>query len=61
MAALPYSIKIYNLRGVLLKTLSNQNQWDGKNEQNRLCEGGVYLYRIEGQKQHVSGQVVLIR
>lgn len=57
------TIKIYNVRGRVVRTLKNPSrpEWDGRNEAGHLCEGGVYLYQIESGGPRVSGQVVLIK
>jgi hypothetical protein len=56
-----FKIKIMNLNGKLMRSLNNINQWDGRNEAGRVCEGGVYIYQIEGNHQILNGQVVLIK
>jgi hypothetical protein len=42
-------------------TLNDALDWDGKNEQGVLCEGGVYACRIETENQHFSATVFLLR
>jgi hypothetical protein len=54
-------IKIYNLRGQLVRTLANTREWDGRGDSGHLCEGGVYVYQIEAEGQRVSGKVVLVK
>lgn len=56
-----YSIRIYNLRGHLQRTLNNTHEWDGRSESGNLCEGGVYVYQIEAEGKRVCGKVVLIK
>lgn len=57
------TIKIYNVRGRVVRTLKNPSrpEWDGRDEAGHLCEGGIYLYQIESGGQRVSGRVVLIK
>lgn len=56
-----FTIRIYNLRGRLQRTLSGTREWDGRGESGHLCEGGVYVYQIEAEGKRVSGKVVLIK
>jgi len=53
------SLNIYNLRGELIKSLSNEQRWaagshsliwDGTDNQNRPVSSGVYLYHIHTDK-----------
>lgn len=63
-AATHYTIRIINLKGHLIRTLVNEYEWDGRDQQGNLCESGVYLYQITlpGQNnQHLTGKVVLMR
>ncbi len=62
-------IKIYNLKGQLVKTLFIQLNgkgdysvfWDGLNELNKSVSSGVYLYKISCRKHHSSGKMILIK
>jgi hypothetical protein len=54
-------IKIFNLKGRCVITLNDTLDWDGKNAQGMLCEGGVYACRIETENQHFSATVFLLR
>lgn len=56
-----FKLKLINMKGHVVKTLNNQPEWDGTNEEGRLCEGGVYLFQIEAEGKRVSGKVVLIK
>jgi hypothetical protein len=56
----PYQIRIYTIKGREVRVLENLAQWDGRDQDGRLCEGGLYLYRIEANGQRVNGTLVLI-
>lgn len=59
-----YSIRIINLKGHLIRTLVNEYEWNGRDQQGRPCESGVYLYQIilsQQKNQPLTGKVVLIR
>jgi hypothetical protein len=56
-----FTIRIYNLRGHLQRTLRNMREWDGRSEAGHVCEGGVYIYQIQADDRRVSGKVVLIK
>jgi len=55
-----YTIRIMNLQGRIVKKLASKNEWDGRDNQGRLCEGGIYIYQIESGDKRVSGKLVLI-
>jgi hypothetical protein len=50
----PVSLKIYNVKGQLVKNLDsgvmskgkNQIQWDGRDETGKTCAGGIYFARL---------------
>jgi len=52
------SLKIYSISGELVKTLINENQtagnyminWNGKNDIDKICPSGIYLYKLETNK-----------
>jgi Beta-propeller repeat len=56
-----YTIRILNMKGQLVRTLRNVKEWDGKNENGRMCEGGLYIFQIQAAGERVSGKVVLIK
>ncbi|MCK5241357.1 T9SS type A sorting domain-containing protein [bacterium] len=55
------TIRIMNIRGQVVRTIRNEKTWDGRSENGRLCEGGVYIYQIEAENKRVTGKVVLIK
>ncbi len=56
-----FSIKIYTVRGRLIRTITTEREWDGRNEAGRIVEGGLYIYQVEADQERVSGTVVLIK
>jgi hypothetical protein len=56
-----FTIKIYTLRGRLIRTITDQREWDGRNDSGNIVEGGVYIYQIAAEGQRVSGTVVVIK
>jgi len=56
-----FSIKIYTLRGRLIRTITTTRDWDGRNESGQFVEGGLYIYQIEAEGKRVSGTVVVIK
>ncbi len=56
-----FRIKIFTVRGRLIRTISDVPEWDGRKENGDWAEGGLYLYQIEAEGKHVSGTVVLIK
>ncbi|MEW6517228.1 MAG: hypothetical protein AB1439_10040 [candidate division FCPU426 bacterium] len=62
-AGAAYTIRIFNTRGRLVRTLgtSSRPEWDGRDEMGNICEGGIYFYQIESGGWRINGQVVLIK
>lgn len=56
-----YQIKIFNLYGKLIKTLDNTDRWDGRNQNGRYCEGGIYFYQVTIGNQTKNGKIVLLK
>lgn len=56
-----FEINIYTLRGRKIRRLTDTKEWDGRNEQGKIVEGGVYLYQIEAEGNRTSGTVVLLK
>ena len=63
-----YTVKIYNLRGRLIRTINGSGEyaqgevfWDGKTEAGFYVRGGVYLYQIHAGKHVFTGSVLLLR
>ncbi|NTV53307.1 MAG: hypothetical protein HGA76_09900 [Candidatus Firestonebacteria bacterium] len=61
LASEDYSVEIFNMRGRRVRILHREDQWNGRNEQGNLCEGGVYVFQIKNPHSRSSGQIVLIR
>jgi hypothetical protein len=63
------SLKIYNINGDLVKTLSNENlsaghfekEWDGKNESGNNVTSGIYIYRLIAGKFDRSAKMILMK
>jgi len=69
-AAMVAGVKIYDLRGRLVKTLvgsqvmaagANQAVWDGKDDAGQGVAAGVYLYRLEAGDISVSKRMTLVK
>ncbi|MDP2172582.1 MAG: T9SS type A sorting domain-containing protein [Candidatus Cloacimonadaceae bacterium] len=64
------SLKIYNLKGQLVKTLLKDSTlnagnhsilWDGLDEQGRKAASGIYLYRLSTSTQLITKKMVLAK
>jgi hypothetical protein len=63
------TLKIYNIRGELVRTLMEDRlrpgmyevSWDGKNKQEKWVASGVYFYRLEAGELIQTKKMVLIR
>jgi len=56
----PFTIRILNLRGRIVRTLRGEAEWDGRDDAGGRCEGGVYLYQIEAEGRRYGGTLSLI-
>ena len=62
-------LRIFNLRGQLVKTLCKGELeagnykfgWDGRNEQNQPVASGIYFYRLTGKGFADTGKMALIK
>lgn len=63
------SLKIYNIRGELIRTVTNENlpagyfekYWDGKNDNGKEVSSGIYIYRLTAGKFDRSARMVLMK
>jgi subtilisin family serine protease len=63
------SLKIYNIRGQLVRTLFEGNLpagkyeliWDGRDESGALVSSGVYLYRLKTRQGTVTRKMILLK
>ncbi|HSG29825.1 MAG TPA: FlgD immunoglobulin-like domain containing protein, partial [Candidatus Krumholzibacterium sp.] len=63
------SLKIYNVAGQLVRTLSDQDwdagqhsiDWNGKNDVGSSVASGVYFYKIEADSFQSTKKMVLLR
>ncbi len=55
------TIRILNMRGRLVRTLRDEVRWDGRDDQGRMCESGVYLFQVDASGMRKNGKVVLIK
>jgi len=67
--AVPVTLKIYNVRGELIKVLREGNYnpghnriiWDGTDHMNRPVASGVYLYTLEMMGERITRKMLLVR
>ena len=56
-----YDIDIFDVNARKVRTLSNTNVWNGKDENGADVETGVYIYRIRQDGAVTNGSVVIAR
>jgi hypothetical protein len=56
-----FTVRILNIRGRLVRTLSDTDTWDGRNQDGEWCESGVYIYQIESGHTRENGTIVVIQ
>lgn len=65
----PAVIKIYNVAGQLIRTLTlasaregkNHILWDGKDDRNQVVSSGIYFYRVEAGAFSCCGRMTMIK
>ncbi|HUU27042.1 MAG TPA: FG-GAP-like repeat-containing protein [archaeon] len=63
------NIRVYNLRGSLVRTLVNRPHlpgnysvaWDGRGDDGRELPSGVYFYRLSSPRANITRKMVLLR
>jgi hypothetical protein len=63
-----YDVKIYDMRGSLVKSFSRKGTysqgevaWDSKDDEGYPVKGGVYIYRVLAGGKSYSGVIVIVR
>ena len=64
-----YKIEIFNIRGQLINTLTDQIieageyylDWYGISGDNAPLPGGVYIVRLSGERQYYNTRVVILK
>jgi hypothetical protein len=68
-AAAPVSLRVYDVRGQLVRTLLddrlspglNEVSWDGRDDAGRPAPSGVYVYRLETGQQALAGRMLMLK
>ncbi len=63
------TIKVYNIKGQLVKTLLNEKKhlgkytviWDGRNERGREVSSGIYFYQLATEDNKITRKMILLR
>ncbi len=63
------SVKVYNIRGELVRTLLNEVvdagehpiQWNGTDDQGQAVSSGIYLYSVVGFDQSITRKMTLLK
>jgi subtilisin family serine protease len=69
ISIVPASLKIYNIRGQLVKTLVESNlppgkyevSWDGTDQNDKKVASGVYLYNLQTPQSQISRKMILLK
>jgi flagellar hook assembly protein FlgD len=68
-SSIPTSLRIYNLRGQLVKTMIDDElspgryelTWDGTDENGEKVASGVYLYRLKTPQIQTTRRMILLK
>jgi len=55
-----FTIRIFNIKGRLVRNLTDEYDWDGRDNSGKFCEGGLYIFRLEVEGRHIHGTVVVM-
>jgi len=63
------SLKVYNVRGELVRTLVDENrpagpqtvEWDGSDERGRAVASGVYFYETQTDGRSIINKTALVK
>ena len=61
-----FSVLLFNLDGVLVKTLTAQLgetelKWNGKNESGEIVESGIYIYQLQVGDSYKTGTIIVAK
>lgn len=61
-----FSVLLFNLNGVLVKTLTAQPRdtklkWDGTNESGEIVESGIYIYQLQVGNSIKTGTIIVVK
>ncbi|MDE0485091.1 MAG: T9SS type A sorting domain-containing protein [Candidatus Poribacteria bacterium] len=61
-----FSVLLFNLNGVLVKTLTAQLgetelKWNGKNESGEIVESGIYIYQLQVGNSIKTGTIIVVK
>jgi hypothetical protein len=67
--ARPYSVRVYDVEGRLVRTLGSGNigsghqelAWDGRNDRGTTVSSGVYMVRVEVGQDTLTGKMVMLK
>ena len=68
-SSIPVSLRIYNIKGELVKTLLEENlppgrydlTWDGTDQNGEKVASGVYLYNLRTPQSQISRKMILLK
>ncbi len=61
-----FEVRLFNLNGVLVKSLTpqddeNELRWDGRNESGDVVESGIYIYQLQVGDSFASGTIIVAK
>lgn len=61
-----FNVLLFNLNGVLVKTLTAQLdedelRWDGRNESGDVVESGIYIYQLQVGNSYATGTIIVAK
>jgi hypothetical protein len=56
-----FTIRIYDITGKRIRTLSNNSVWDGTDDDGDIVESGVYIYQLKVEDKVISGVIAVAK
>jgi len=56
-----FTIRIYDITGKIIRTLSNNSVWDGTDDDGDIVESGVYIYQLKVEDKVISGVIAVAK
>lgn len=56
-----WEIMIYSVKGLLVKKITEETFWDGKDKNGKVAESGIYIYQVKSGGAKIEGTVLVVK